>query len=219
MQPVCGMAVRNLVTQNIPFSIQSHSDRSRLETCFQLSHPSQEIMSQQCLPLVQYQNDEMLSMDDSSSSMLREELVMPLSDDDLRALMDEADYSLKRAQELQRAALLHLYHSNATPPQQQQPSSSSVPIVSPTTTRTILNLHDGSLSTDESSTTTTALGEGSLFRLATALSYHKESTVHMTRFQRLQAQIDNGRESRSHHHRWSPGSASDNASILQGRTN
>jgi hypothetical protein len=177
-------------------------------------------MSQHRLPLVQYQNDEMMSMDDSSSSMHTEEdLVVPLTDDDLRALMDEADYSLKRAQELQRAALLHLYHSNATPPQQEQ-SSSSVPIVSPTTTRTVLKLHNASLSTNESSTSTTAaLGEGSLFRLATALSYHKESMIHMTRFQRLQAQIDNGRGSRSHHHRWSPGSASDNASILQERTN
>jgi hypothetical protein len=176
-------------------------------------------MSQHRLPLVQYQNDEMMSMDDSSS-MSVEELVVPLTDDDLRALMDEADYSLKRAQELQRAALLHLYHSNATPPIQQQ-SSSSVPIVSPTTTRTVLNVHGASHSVEEpSTTTTTALGEGSLFRLATALSYHKESTVHMTRFQRLQAQIDNGRGNGSpHHHRWSPGRESDNASILQGRTN
>jgi hypothetical protein len=135
---------------------------------------------------VPYKEEEMMVDATLSSSMSSLE-ELPLSDDALRALMSEADHSLQRAQELQQAALWHVYHSdNSAAPVTAATSSSKErkgSVVSTTSTTT------GALDTDLLLSTTTTMCEGTLFRLATALSYYKESRVHMERYQSLQARI------------------------------
>jgi hypothetical protein len=137
---------------------------------------------------VPYKEEEMMDDATLSSSMSSLE-ELPLSDDALRALMSEADHSLQRAHELQRAALWHVYHSDSSASADPMTTATSLSeerkgsMVSTTSTST------GAVDTDLLLSTATTLGEGTLFRLATALSYYKESTVHMERYQSLQARI------------------------------
>lgn len=140
---------------------------------------------QHSISVVSYEEGDMMdySREGDGDGDEYDDEVLTLSDDELRALMIEADQSLQRAQDLQRAALLHLYHSDS--------SAATAAIASSTTTTTTSTLDESILSS------ATTLGEGSLFRLATALSYYKESTVHMTRYQQLQNKIARSSESSS----------------------
>jgi hypothetical protein len=148
--------------------------------------PSSYAMSSS-LP-VPYKEEEMMDTDATLSSSMSSLEELPLSDDALRALMNEADHSLQLAQELQRAALWHVYHSDASAAPRTTATTSSSDERKGSMVSTTSTTAD-TLDTDLLLSTTTTLGEGTLFRLATALSYYKESTVHMERYQSLQARI------------------------------